>query len=135
MRILPLIVMLTASTLIASPSQAQSSATGSSALPLTVQLPEALENQEVMMVRVDLEPGQSSPAHRHHAYVFVYVLSGEVEMRVNEDEIVKLGPGGVFRETPDDVHSVSRNASDTEPASFLAFLIKEQGAPVTVPAE
>ncbi len=104
-------------------------------LPITVPLPALLENREVLMVRVDLEPGQASPPHRHHAHVMVYVLSGEIEMRVNEEEVVRLGPGQTFLETPDDVHSIGRNVSTTEPASFLAILIKEAGAPVTVPAD
>ena len=118
----------------ATPLIAQVQSADSTTLPLTVPLPSLMENQEVVMVKVDLEPGQSSPPHRHHAYVFVYVLSGEVEMGVNEDQVLRLGPGGVFRETPNDVHSVSRNASTTEPASFLAVLIKEAGVPLTEPA-
>jgi hypothetical protein len=32
------------------------------------------------------------------------------------------------------VHAVSRNASDTAPAKFLVFFVKNKGAPVLVPA-
>jgi hypothetical protein len=36
---------------------------------------------------------------------------------------------------PDDVHVISRNASRTEPAKFLVFLIKNKGAPALVPVK
>jgi quercetin dioxygenase-like cupin family protein len=40
--------------------------------------------------------------------------------------------GGVFYESPTDVHIVSRNASATEPAKLLVFYVKAQGTPPTV---
>src|SRR5438552_15435757 len=40
--------------------------------------------------------------------------------------------GGVFYESPTDVHSVSRNASETQPAKLLVFYVKANGAPPTV---
>ena len=42
------------------------------------------------------------------------------------------GAGGVFYESPTDVHSVSRNASETQPAKLLVFYVKAKGAPPTV---
>jgi len=101
--------------------------------PITVPLPPELLDQEAIMLKVDLEPGQASQPHRHNAHVLVYVLSGEIEMSVNNGEVLRLGPGETFVETPSDVHSVSRNASDSEDASFLVVMIKEAGAAVTVP--
>ncbi len=46
-----------------------------------------------------------------------------------------LKPGQTFYEGPDDVHVVGRNASDTEPAKLLVFLVKNKGAPVFVPVK
>ena len=48
---------------------------------------------------------------------------------------VTLTPRQTFYEDPDDVHVVDRNASATQPAKFLVFLIKDKGAPAVVPAE
>ena len=48
---------------------------------------------------------------------------------------VTLTPGQTFYEGPDDIHVVDRNASRTRPANFLAFIIKDKGAPVLVPAQ
>jgi quercetin dioxygenase-like cupin family protein len=76
------------------------------------------------MVTVEYPPGGSSPEHRHNAQTFVYVLEGSIVMQVKGGKEVTLGPGETFYESPDDVHTVSRNASTTKPAKFLVFLLK-----------
>ena len=102
-------------------------------LSLFRELPPVLEGYEMFIVEVNMEPGQASQPHRHNAHVYVYVLEGEVEMQVRGGELQKLGPGGVFFESPDDIHQVSRNASATEPAKILVHMVKKAGAPVSVP--
>jgi hypothetical protein len=42
-------------------------------------------------------------------------------------------PRQVFYESPEDVHTVSRNASKTKPAKFVVFFIKNEGAPILTP--
>ena len=84
---------------------------------------------------VEYAPGGSDAEHRHHAYAFVYVLEGAVVMQVKGGKEVTFGPGQTFYESPEDVHTVSRNASTTQPAKFLAFYVKEKGAPLTVYAK
>ena len=91
-------------------------------------------NQEIVVLEVTYEPGAASDAHRHNAHTIVYVLEGTVRMAVEGGETRTLGPGEVFYETPEDIHSVSMNASETEPAKILVFFLKEKGAPTTVPA-
>ena len=88
-----------------------------------------------MLLKVEYPPGAVDPVHRHDAHVFVYVLAGSVVMQVEGKAPVTLGPGQTFAEGPDDVHLVGRNASTTEPASFLAFLVKNEGAPPVLPAK
>ncbi|HEV2199164.1 MAG TPA: cupin domain-containing protein [Bryobacteraceae bacterium] len=90
--------------------------------------------QEGAMTTVEYEPGASSAAHRHNAYVFVYVLEGSVVMQVKGGKEVTLNPGETFYESPGDIHSVSRNASKTNRAKILVFMVKKKGAPVTLPA-
>lgn len=92
-------------------------------------------NKEVLMITVDYAPGASDPVHRHNAQAFVYVLEGSIVMQVKGGKQVTLTPGQTFYEGPDDVHIVGRNASQTKPAKFLVFLIKDKGAPVLVPVE
>jgi quercetin dioxygenase-like cupin family protein len=94
-----------------------------------------LPGKEGLMVTVDYPPGSSDPIHRHNAHAFVYVLEGSIVMQVRGGKEVTLTPGQTFYEGPDDVHVVGRNASKTEPAKFVVFLVKDKGAPVVVPAQ
>ena len=91
--------------------------------------------REVLMYTVDFPPGYSSPVHRHNAQVSVYMLEGSVVMQVRGKEEATLRPGQTFYEGPDDIHIVSRNASKTEPARFLVFLIHKKGDPLVIPAQ
>lgn len=94
-----------------------------------------IEGREAVVLEVVYPPGVASASHRHNAHTFVYVLEGTVEMQVAGGELLKLGPGQTFYETPNDIHSVSRNASDTEPAKILVFFIKMKGAAMTEQAD
>ena len=87
--------------------------------------------KELRMLTVEYPPGGASPPHRHDAQVFVYVLSGALRMQVAGASAVTLGPGQTFYEGREDVHTVSANASATEPAKFLVFMVKDKGAPVS----
>jgi quercetin dioxygenase-like cupin family protein len=100
---------------------------------LNMPLPPLPENQEVLVLEVTLAPGQSSAPHRHNAHVFVYVLEGRITMQVAGGEPVTLSPGQTFYENPEDVHMVSRNASETATAKFLVHIIKTIGTPVSSP--
>jgi quercetin dioxygenase-like cupin family protein len=91
--------------------------------------------REVLMITVEHAPGGSSPIHRHNAHAMVYVLEGSVVMQLKGGKQVTLTPGQTFYEGPDDIHIVDRNASSTQPAKFLVFLIKDKGAPALVPVK
>ena len=94
-----------------------------------------IPGKEGSMLTVEYAPGASSAIHRHNANTFVYVLEGSVVMQVRGGKEVTLGSGQTFYESPDDIHTVSKNASATKPAKFLVFFVKEKGAPGTVPAK
>ena len=94
-----------------------------------------LPGKEGVMLTVEYPPGSADPIHRHNANAFVYVLEGSIVMQVRGGQPVTLTPGQTFYEGPGDVHVVGRNASDTRPAKFLVFLVKDKGAPVLVPAQ
>ena len=96
-----------------------------------------IPGKSLVAVVVDYMPGAASPSHTHakSAFIFAYVLSGEIESQVND------GPRRVYRadesfyETPGSRHPVSRNASKTSPAKLLAVFVvdtddKELTAPV-----
>jgi quercetin dioxygenase-like cupin family protein len=92
-----------------------------------------LPGKEGLMITVEYPPGASDPIHRHNAYGFIYVLEGSIVMQVRGGKEVTLTPRQTFYEGPDDVHIIGRNASQTKPAKFLVFFVKDKGAPILVP--
>ena len=91
--------------------------------------------KELLMIAVEHAPGGSSAIHRHNAHAMLYVLEGSVVQQVKGGKEVTLTPGQTFYEGPDDVHIVDRNASKTQPAKFVVFLIKDKGAPALIPVK
>ena len=81
------------------------------------------------MIAVQYPPGASDPIHRHNAHAFVYVLEGSIVMQLKGGKQVTLTAGESFYEGPNDAHLVGRTASNTQPAKFLVFFVKEKGRP------
>ena len=94
-----------------------------------------ISGKEILTISVVYPPGGADPVHRHDAHAVIYVLEGSIVMQVRGGEPVTLLPGQTFYEGPDDVHTVGRNASTTEPAKFIVFLLKKKGADVLVPVK
>jgi quercetin dioxygenase-like cupin family protein len=105
--------------------------TGKATTLMTRDLPD-FPGKEGMVEVVDFAPGEASQVHRHNADLFVYVLEGSVVTQVKGGKAQTVHTGGVFYESPTDIHSVSRNASETQPAKLLVFYVKAKGAPPTV---
>jgi quercetin dioxygenase-like cupin family protein len=93
-----------------------------------------MAGKEGQMLTVEFAPGAASASHRHNAHTFVYVLEGSIVMQVKGGKEVTLGPGETFYESPEDIHTVSKNASSTKSAKILVFFVKDKGAPPTLPA-
>ena len=89
-------------------------------------------------VLVEYAPGGSSPAHTHPQSAFIYatVLEGAVRSQVNDGPVVTYRAGESFSENPGDRHSVSENASATEPARLLAvFVVDTAETTLTIDAK
>jgi quercetin dioxygenase-like cupin family protein len=127
---LPLVVAFAA---FVSSAHAQAPASPVKATPLMTKDLPGIAGKEATALTVELAPGAVSPPHRHEASTFVYVLEGSIVMGVKGGKEVTLGPGEMFHEKPDDIHTVGRNASATKPAKFLVFMVKAKGAPVSLP--
>lgn len=97
--------------------------------------PLGMDGKEGLVITVDYAPGASTPIHRHDAHLFVYMLEGSAIFQVEGGEPATLQPGDMFYEQPTDIHTVSKNASDTEPAKFLVFFVKDEGKAPVLPAE
>ena len=89
-------------------------------------------------VLVEYAPGGSSSAHTHAKSAFIYatVLEGAIRSSVNDGPVVTYRTGQSFSEMPGDRHSVSENASKTEPAKLLAvFVVDTDEKVLTTPYE
>jgi len=91
--------------------------------------------KELSMLSVEYSPGESTPAHTHPAQAMVYVLEGSIVMQAKGNAPVTLASGQTWYEGPDDVHIVSRNASNSAPAKYLVFMVKDKGAPILTPVK
>lgn len=87
-------------------------------------------------VLVEYAPGGSSPAHTHASSAFIYatILEGAIRSSVNGGPTVTYKAGESFSEMPGDRHSVSENASKSEPAKLLAvFVVDTNEKELTTP--
>jgi quercetin dioxygenase-like cupin family protein len=116
-------LFLAAAALLAQPALA-AGPQGVSVTPLMAQNLSDMPGKEGLMITVDYAPGAADPVHRHRAHGFIYVLEGSIVMAVKGGKEVTLTPGQTFYEGPNDIHTVGRNASSTQPAKFLVLLIK-----------
>src|SRR5262249_50282535 len=76
-------------------------------------------------VLVEYGPGGYSPGHTHPKSAFIYatVLDGAVRSQGSGGPVTTYRAGESFSELPGDRHSVSANASETEPAKLLAVFV------------
>ena len=87
-------------------------------------------------VLVEYGPGGRSPGHLHPKSAFIYatVLEGSIRSQVNDGPVKVYRAGDSFSEFPGDRHSVSENASATEPARLLAvFVVDTKDTVLTSP--
>jgi quercetin dioxygenase-like cupin family protein len=84
-----------------------------------------IPGKSLVTLIVDYAPGGASPSHTHakSAFIFAYVLSGQIESKVNEGPARIYHAGESWHEDPGASHSISRNASRTAPAKLLAVFV------------
>lgn len=108
---------------------------------VTAKFDQAIANipgKSLRVVEVEYAPGAASLPHTHakSAFIYAYVLSGEIESRVNDGETRLYKAGEGWSEAPGAVHSVSRNASKTTPAKLLAvFVVDSDETKLTFPVK
>ena len=86
-------------------------------------------------VTIELGPGVTVPAHRHDAFVFVYVLEGIVRSQLDDADVVDYAAGESWVEPLGVTHSLTQNPSDTENAKVLAIFVAKSGAELTTSGE
>ena len=87
-------------------------------------------------VLVEYGPGGYSPGHTHPKSAFIYatVLEGAIRSQVNDGPVTTYKAGESWSEVPGDRHSVSANASKTQPTKLLAvFVVDTNETDLTIP--
>ena len=115
------------------PAQAQTPATGTRQSELFKTTMTDVLGRVVTIRITERDPGNASGPHRHPgSHTFGYVLEGTYEVKVGDGPLQKLGPGGVFYETPNALHAISRNGSATDKVKYLIFSVSDPTKPQTV---
>jgi quercetin dioxygenase-like cupin family protein len=83
----------------------------------------------LIAVEVAFPPGAASPVHTHpkSAFIYAYVLSGEIVSAVGEELPHVYKTGDSWYEAPGARHTVARNASKDKPAKLLAVFVADEG--------
>jgi quercetin dioxygenase-like cupin family protein len=95
-----------------------------------------IPGKSLIILEVDYAPGVASPPHTHakSAFIYAYVISGEIESKVNNGEARIYEAGESWSEPPNASHTISRNASKTKPAKLLAvFVVDSDDKALTTP--
>lgn len=89
---------------------------------------------KAVLVEVNYGPGEASLPHSHPCAVIGYVVEGALRTQVKGEPEMIYKAGESFYEAPNGVHLVSANASLTEPAKLVAYLICDRDTPLSVSA-
>jgi quercetin dioxygenase-like cupin family protein len=97
-----------------------------------------IPGKSLIVVEVDYAPGGASPPHTHakSAFIYAYVISGEIESKVNNGQTRIYKAGESWSEPPNASHSICRNASNTKVAKLLAvFVVDSDDKSLTTPVK
>jgi len=90
------------------------------------------DHLKAILIEVNYGPGEASSPHSHPCAVIGYVVEGALQTQVNGEPETIYKAGESFYEAPNGVHLVSANASSTEPAKLVAYLICDHDAPLSI---
>ena len=116
------------------PALPQEPAAATKVSALMKQVIAELPGREILMITLDIPPGGGSPPHRHPGHhIFGYVVEGTYKLKLDQGSEKILTKGQTFYEAPGQLHAVSANGSQSEPAKVLVVIVAESGKPITVP--
>ena len=91
--------------------------------------PTNVPGKSLETVTVSYPPGGKSAAHHHakSAFIMAYVISGAIRSQVEGEPARVYHAGETWSEAPGAHHTISENASATEPAELLAVFVLDTG--------
>jgi quercetin dioxygenase-like cupin family protein len=75
--------------------------------------------------KIRLDAGQETGRHLHPCAVLGYIVTGTATYQIEGQAAQILPSGSAFYESAETVIASFRNASDTEPLTFVAFYLKD----------
>jgi quercetin dioxygenase-like cupin family protein len=93
---------------------------------------EGLPGWETRLYLIEYAPGANGSGHHHPVVGLGYMLSGTILSAFGNQAVTPIHKGESFVDAAHEIHSVSKNASDTEPLRFVIAYTVRQGQPVTV---
>lgn len=90
--------------------------------------------KSLVAVAVSYPPGAQSAAHHHakSAFIMAYVIAGTIRSQLEGEPARVYHAGETWSEAPGAHHTISQNASATDPAELLAvFLVDSGDGPLT----
>jgi quercetin dioxygenase-like cupin family protein len=90
------------------------------------------DHLKVALVEAAYGPGEASSPHSHPCAVIGYVVAGALRTQVKGEPEAIYKAGESFYEPPNGVHLVWANASSTEPAKLVAYLLCDRDAPLSM---
>lgn len=88
--------------------------------------------KEIRIIDLSIPPGGTSPAHRHPGDTFVYVIEGEVQVGIDENEPITAKAGEIVHEPPMSLHKSTLNPSKTDTTHAIAIMIIDADKQSTV---
>ncbi len=86
--------------------------------------------REVVQVRVDFDPGYTSPRHTHPGEEIIYVLEGTLEYEIEGQSPRIVKPGDVLFVPAGKIHA-AKNVGTTNGAELATYVV-EKGKPLIV---
>jgi quercetin dioxygenase-like cupin family protein len=132
-----LFAALTAAALLAPAAKAEPTPENSGQKPVVRTVfdqPTNVSGKSLEAVTVSYPPGAKSGAHHHanSAFIMAYVISGAILSQVEGEPARVYHAGETWKEAPGAHHTISENASATDPAELIAvFLVDTGDGPLT----
>lgn len=93
---------------------------------------EGLPGWETRLYLIEYPPGADGSGHHHPVVGLGYMLNGKMLSAFGIDTAIEIREGEAFQDAAHQIHTVSRNASQTEPLRFVIAYTVKQGEQVTV---
>lgn len=90
-----------------------------------------VDNKEIVLIAVTLEPGASSPPHTHPGDCYGSVVDGAIELRVQGQSPRRIDAGQAYANNAPGVPHQFTNIGST-PVRMINTLVVEKGKPRTV---